>query len=183
MLPSVHHMCVDSQVEAGWIGALAGLGGAIVGATGALVGGWTQQRQQARTARSERREDYGRVAAQTALNEMLELGHRLDEYIAGVVETENDWLHRSRRKFRSAEIAALQIPDGGELRDRLSIVFEAVRHYHRVGENQFTRQTFMTSMARESAELIAAFLRGDGLPPESPIFERARELIAPRSMR
>ncbi|MGW5691963.1 hypothetical protein ACWEWX_13615 [Streptomyces asiaticus] len=174
---------MEAEVVAGWNAGLAGLGGAVVGAAGALAGGWLQQRQQEKAAIKERRETYGRDAAKAALTEFMQLDYELSDYIVGTVTPEEYWLHDALQKIRAAEVAGLQVPSGDGLRERLDSVFDTSRKYYMTGWNPVTQQTWFSSMTREAIELLAAFLRGDALPPVSDIFKQALDIANENSAR
>ncbi|MET9848884.1 hypothetical protein [Streptomyces ossamyceticus] len=168
-----------------WAG-LIGLGGAVIGAGGAVLGGWLQ----ARHARTERLDGYRRDAAQTALNELVQLRHELmvhdrehpsTDHDYGFTATFQDFMHAGERRFMAMNASILLIPDP-QLRQRLEVVYEVGTAWLLApGLRAGAQMKWMQAAAREGIEILGAFLRGDPIPPESAGFANMRQRVAERN--
>ncbi|SEC34741.1 hypothetical protein [Streptomyces sp. KS_5] len=156
---------MQAEVSAG----LIGLAGAVIGAGGALLGGWLQQRQQALTAKAERREERRYTAGQAALDMLIRFRHATasrindDEGVDAWTEAFVEWLV-------TFDAALYVVPDGDEMRKRLFGIMGFIGCYEDLGHNHSEASLWIDDLCREAIGVLSAFLREEPLPEPSPFF-------------
>lgn len=159
-----------------------GLGGASVGAGAALLGGWLQQRSQAKSSREVRHEERHQALGQTALTELLGLQQRLRVSPGDFDHADQTWIADTVEHLQSARMAMLLVPNAPETRRRMEEIFQLASRMSVAGA-PLMRRLFVMEMTTEGIEVLAAFMRGDPLPPPSELFVGRQLMVAEHDAR
>ncbi|MFI6286001.1 hypothetical protein ACIBCM_14790 [Streptomyces sp. NPDC051018] len=170
-----------------WIAALSGLVGTGIGAGASVWATVATQRHQARAAREQRQGELTSAAAETLLTELFAIQQKShdapDDMGPGGSGTE--WHRALRRHTERAEAALLRMPSA-ELRQRVKETLDMAANWVEYSSGPTKIMWFtdwIEHLARESQELVGAYLRQEALPPRSDGVEQGRLMKHEKSSR
>ncbi|MFB7311875.1 hypothetical protein [Streptomyces sp. NPDC056192] len=150
-----------------WIAALSGLVGTGIGAGASVWATIATQRHQAKTARDQRQGELTNVAAEALLTELFSIQQKShdapDDMGPGGGGIE--WHRELRRHAERAESALLRMP-AAELRQRVKETLGMAADWASYTDIMWFTD-WIEHLARESQELVGAYLREEALPPRS----------------
>ncbi|MEV8353182.1 hypothetical protein ACFVTT_34055 [Streptomyces niveus] len=148
--------------------ALFGLGGAVVGAAASSGTAWVTLRRQSQDALEARRYEIGRLAAEEALSELIQLQQFLETVsVPHGTPSTDPWEKTALDRLRTAALAVGRIP-GEEIPARIQIPFDLARSYRYGGPRHALRVRWMRWMVEDMITTLLEYLRQEKeLPPLS----------------
>ncbi|MFH9134423.1 hypothetical protein [Streptomyces sp. NPDC017524] len=161
--------------------ALAGLGGAVIGAAASTGTAWVTLRRQSQDAIKARRYEIGRLAAEEALSELIQL----QQFLATVVvpsgrPAEDPWEGTALDRLRRAALSIARIP-GKELPARIQIPLDLAKAYRYAGPRHALWVRWMRVMVEDMITVLLEYVREEDPPPLSaPVAKHQQTYIRRR---
>ncbi|MEU7015901.1 hypothetical protein [Streptomyces sp. NPDC046385] len=150
-----------------WMAALSGLIGTGIGAGASVWATIATQRHQAKTARDQQQGELTKVAAEALLTELFAIQQKSHDAPDDMGPGGNglEWHRELRRHAERAESALLRMPSA-ELRQRVKETLDMTANWASYRDIMWFTD-WIEHLARESQELVGAYLRQEALPPRS----------------
>lgn len=160
--------------------ALVGFGGAVVGAAASTGTAWVTLRQQSQDAKEARRYEIGRLAAEEALSELIQL----QQFLATVdvpsgYPTEDPWEGTALDRLRQASMSMARIP-GKTLPARIQVPLDLAKGYRYGGPRHALRVRWMRIMVEDMITVLLEYIRQEPIPPLTPEVEGFQQKYAQR---
>ncbi|MGW3738486.1 hypothetical protein [Streptomyces sp. NPDC005148] len=162
--------------------ALVGFGGAVVGAAASTGTAWVTLRRQSQDAKEARRYEIGRLAAEEALSELMQLQQFLETVVVpSETPTDDPWEREALDRLRRASLSMARIP-GKALPDRIQVPLDLAKAYRYGGPRHALRVRWMRFMVEDMITVLLEYIRQeDVMPPlSSQVQESQRTYVRRR---
>ncbi|MFI6347270.1 hypothetical protein [Streptomyces sp. NPDC050560] len=148
--------------------ALVGLGGAVIGAAASVAATWLTLRHQSQEAKNARLYEIGRLAAEEALSELIQLQQFLETVSLPIgPAVRHPWEDSAMGHLRRSVLAMARIP-GEAIVPRVQLSYDLARAYRYGGPRHFLRVRWMRWAVEDLIAVMLEYIRQAELPDPTP---------------